>query len=83
MVLIDLLILLLFSTQDHHCMAHSNLGPPTSAINTENVTQTNLMGMGAFFFPRGCFSDDSSLCYISSMVSYLDIGCHPKHPVSS
>lgn len=32
-------------------MAHSDLGPPTSTTNTENVAQTNLMGMGAIFFP--------------------------------
>lgn len=35
------------------------------------------------FSSRDCFSDDSSICQISSRVSFLDIGCHPKHPVSS
>lgn len=50
-------------------MAHSNLGPPTSTINTENVTQTNLMGMGAFFFPG--VASQMTLAYVTFLAGSL------------
>lgn len=69
MVLIDLFILLLYSTQDHHCMAHSDLGPPTSTINTENEAQTNPMGMGAIFFPG--VASQMTLAYVIFLAGSL------------
>jgi hypothetical protein len=69
-----LLSLLSYRTQDHQCRStsHSDLDPPTSIINQENVPQTKPVGaISQLRFP---LSNDFNMCQVDiKLASPLDI----------